>query len=178
MNSLEVVATPLFGKKENDWLVHLREIRARDIGPPHFTLVFPGSDLPPHEFVRHVTAAVAGMKRIPFRLCSAIIIPDPQVRSFHVFLVPDEGFGAIVRLHQALHEGALAECLRPDFPYIPHLTVASEREFITAQSVAAKLNAQDFSIAGRIDALEIHRREGDVVHCIATVPLAKAGLFG
>jgi 2'-5' RNA ligase len=178
MDSLEVVATPVFGKKEHDWLVHLREVRAGDIGPPHFTLVFPGSELPPSEFVRHVTSAASGSKRISFRLCSAIVIPDPQVRSFHVFLVPDDGFGAIVRLHQALHGGALATCLRPDFPYIPHLTVASEREFITAQSVAAKLNAQDFSIAGRIDALEIHRREGDVVRGIATVPLAKSGLFG
>jgi 2'-5' RNA ligase len=178
MNSLEVVATPLFGKKEHDWLVHLREVRAKDIGPPHFTLVFPGSDLVQSEFVRQVTGAASSIKRIQFRLCSAIVVPDLQVRSFHVFLVPDDGFGAIVRLHDALHGGALATCLRPDFPYIPHLTVASEREFVTAQSVAAKLNAQDFSIAGRIDTLEVHRREGDVVSCIATVPLAKAGLFG
>jgi 2'-5' RNA ligase len=178
MSSLEVVATPVFGTKDRDWLVHLREARAQNIGPPHFTLVFPGTDLAPNEFKRHVAAAAAKIKRIQFRLCSALVVPDPQVRSFHVFLVPDEGFGAIVRLHEALHEGALYTRLRVDFPYIPHLTVASEREFATARSVAAKLNAMDISVAGRLDEVEIHRRDADVVRCIAKVPLAKGGLFG
>ena len=178
MSSLEVIATPLFGKKEHDWLVRLREVRAHNIGPPHFTLVFPGTDLAPNEFTRQVTAAASSVKRFPFRLCSALVVPDLQVDSFHVFLVPDEGFGAIVRLHQALHAGTLGTRLREDFPYIPHLTVASERDFAAARTVAAKLNAQEFSIAGRIDELEIHRRDADVVRCIAKVPLAKAGLFG
>jgi 2'-5' RNA ligase len=178
MSSLEVVATPVFSGKDRDWLVHLRETRAQNIGPPHFTLVFPGSDLAPAEFTKHVAAVAGSMKRIQFRLCSALVVPDPQVRSFHVFLVPDEGFGAIVRLHQALHAGALDKRLRVDFPYIPHLTVASEREFATARSVAAKLNAMDIAISGRLDELEIHKRDADVVRCIAKVPLAKGGLFG
>ncbi len=178
MDSLEVVATPVFGKEERDWLVHMREAHTKDIGPPHFTLVFPGSKLAQAAFIREVTAAASSIKRISFRLCSAIVIPDLQVRSVHVFLVPDEGFGAIVRLHAALHAGALVECLRTDFPYIPHLTVASERDFDAARKVAAKLNATTFSIAGKIDALEIHRRDGGAVRSIATVPLAKGGLFG
>src|SRR5271155_3851934 len=103
MNSLEVVATPHFGKEENDWLLRLRGTRAPDNGAPHFPLVFPGSELTPPEFIKQVAAASSGIKRIAFRLCSAIVIPDTQVDSFHVFLVPDEGFGAIVRLHEALH---------------------------------------------------------------------------
>jgi 2'-5' RNA ligase len=176
--SLEVAATPLFGKKDYEWLVHQRQSRARNLGPPHFTLVFPGSTLGSHEFVQHVTAAVADVKRISFILRSAVVVPDQQVRSHHVFLVPDEGFGAIIRLHEKLYIGPLEMHLRSDMPYIPHLTVASERDFAAARRVAASFNAMDLAISGRIDALEIHRRDGEVVRRIAKVPLAKGGLFG
>jgi hypothetical protein len=48
-----------------------------------------------------------------------MIVPD--LSWFHVFLVPDEGFGAIVRPPV----GSLAGGLHPEMPYIPHLTVAS-----------------------------------------------------
>jgi 2'-5' RNA ligase len=178
MSSLEVVATPVFASKDRDWLVRLRETHAKSLGPPHFTLVFPGSELEPHDFAQHVAAASAGLHRIAFRLRAAVVAPDPQVRCFHVFLVPDEGFAAIIRLHERLHAGPLDACLSPNFPYIPHLTVASERDFAPARRLAASLNAKDLDIAGRLDELEIHRRDGEVVRTIAKVPLAKGGLFG
>jgi 2'-5' RNA ligase len=158
--------------------MRLREARAQNSGPPHFTLVFPGSSLEPHEFVREVTAAASGATRVRFCLRSAIVVPDPQVSAYHVFLVPDAGFGSIVRLHDRLHATSLAACLRPDVSYIPHVTVASAHDFATAQKIAASLNSKELSINGRIDELEVHRRDGDVVRCIARVPLAKSGLFG
>jgi 2'-5' RNA ligase len=178
LSSLEVVATPSFGKTDLDWLMQLREARAHSSGPPHFTLVFPGSALEPHEFVREVIAAAAGATRIRFCLRSAIVVPDPQVSAYHVFLVPDAGFGSIVRLHDRLHATSLAPCLRPDVPYLPHVTVASAHDFAAARKIAASLNGKDLSIDGRIDELEVHRRDGDVVRCIARVKLAKGGLFG
>jgi hypothetical protein len=48
----------------------------------------------------------------------------------------------------------------------------------TSWKFAAALNAKELSIDGRIDELEVHRRDGNVVRCIARVPLAKSGLFG
>jgi len=58
------------------------------------------------------------------------------------------------------------------------VTVASAHDFVAARKIAALLNSDEIAINGRIDELEVHRRDGDVVRCIARVPLAKAGLFG
>jgi 2'-5' RNA ligase len=178
MSSLEVVAAPVFEKDDLEWLMGQREARARSLGPPHFTLVFPGSDLAPHEFAAEVKSRAAGIQRIRFHLRCGLVVPDPQVRAFHVFLVPDEGFAAIVRLHDRLHEGKLAACLRPEMTYLPHITIASTREVSEARTIAAKLNAGGISIPGRIDALDVHRRDGETVRPFASVPLVKPGLFG
>lgn len=178
MTTFEVAAAPIFDKKDHDRLVQMRRAAADNRGPPHFTLVFPGTALAAPEFARHVTAAAKLVKRIKFVLRSALVVPDPQVRSNHVFLVPDEGFGAIVRLYERLHAGALQACLRPDLAYIPHLTVASHRDPVAARRNAAALNTEAFAIPGRIDELEILRIDGEVVRRVATVPLASAGLFG
>src|SRR5436309_1689404 len=141
MSSLEVSATPVFAKKELDWLMRLRQSRAKSLGPPRFTLVFPGTALEQPAFIHEVTAAIAGLKRIEFCLRSAMVVPNAEVRSFHVFLVPDEGFAAILKLHERLHHGALAARLRPEVPYIPHITAASEPEFAAARALAVSLNA-------------------------------------
>ena len=178
MNSLQVVATPSFGKEDHAWLVQLRQARAKNLGPPRFTLVFPGSNLEPRDFAKAVATAAAGISRIKFCLRAALVVPDTQVHSFHVFLVPDEGFGAITRLYNRLHAGALAPAERDGSAYLPHITVASERDFAVARALAVKLNAREFAAWGRIDELELHQRDGEVVKTFGRVPLAKAGLFG
>ena len=177
MYSLEVIAVPVFAAADREWLEHIRKARAHSIGPPHFTLVFPGSRILPADYSREVTEAVAGVKRIAFCLRSAMVVPDAQVNCCHVFLVPDEGFGAIVRLHDRLHRGILAENLRTHFTYLPHLTVASVSDPAEARQIAAKLNAEDFAFAGHIDELEIHRRDGETVRCAEKIPLARQGWF-
>jgi hypothetical protein len=177
MSAVEVVAKPEFGKTELDWLTHFRQTRARSAGAPAFTLVFPGAEAGTPEIVKHVNAICAATARIRFCLRSAMIVPEHKMGLFHVFLVPDEGFGAIIRLHDRLHVGALACCLRPDMPYIPHVTVASTTEFAAARQTMATLNAKDLSIAGRIDEVEVHERDSAVPRCIAKVALARGGFF-
>jgi len=177
MSALEVVAKPVFAKAEMDWLVHLRETQAHTAGSPEFTLVFPGSEFAAPEIVQHVEAVCAVTPRIRFCLRSAVIVPDLGMSWFHVFLVPDEGFGAIVRLHERLHVGPLANCMRPETPYIPHLTVASVKEFDLARRTKATLNAKDLAIAGHIDEIEVHQRDSTTPRCIARIALAHHGLF-
>jgi 2'-5' RNA ligase len=154
-----------------------RQARAQSLGPPHFTLVFPGSALEPLEFAAEIKSRAAGVKRIRFHLRCALVVPDREVQAFHVFLVPDEGFAAIIRLRDRLHEGKLAACLRPEMSYLPHITIASAHDAAEARAIAAKLNAGEISIAGRIDALDVHRRDGEVVRSFLKVPLVKPGLF-
>ena len=175
MSALEVVARPEFGKAELDWLTHLRQTRAHSAGAPAFTLVFPGAESA-HEVVKHVGETCAGVARIRFCLRSAMIVPESKMGLYHVFLVPDEGFGAIIRLHDKLHTGPLACCLHPETPYIPHVTVASTKEFEAARQTVALLNAKDLAIAGRIDEIEVHERDSAVPRCLAKVPL-RHGFF-
>lgn len=176
MSALEVVAKPEFGKAQLEWLVRIRETRAHISGPPTFTLVFPGAESAV-DVVKHVEATCMATPRIRFCLRSAIVVPDERNGGYHVFLVPDEGFAAITRLHDRLHVGPLARCMRLDVPYIPHVTVATTTRADDARRLMASLNARDLAIAGHVDEVEVRERApGTIPRCIATVPL-KHGFF-
>ena len=177
MSAIEVVAKPVLSKAESEWLIQVRERQAHNVGPPEFTLVFPGTTSPTREVTEHVKAVCAATSRIHFCLRSAVIVPDDSHSSFLVFLVPDAGFGAIVRLHDRLHVGPLAACLRPEVPYIPHITIAAVKEFVLARRIKASLNSNDFAIAGHLDELEVHERDAGAPRCVAKVPLVHHGIF-
>lgn len=178
MESLEVIARPHFDKADLTWLTDIRSRRAGSRGPPYFTLVFPGADMTPQDFAAKIRAVAADIPRIRFRLRSALVVPEPTVGRFHVFLIPDEGFGAILRLHDALHTGPIEAALRLETPYIPHITVSTSADHAAARKLAQALNQGGIDISGHIDALEVERRSGDVVRKVADAPLARAGWFG
>jgi len=177
MKSLEVIALPSFKQHEREWLARLRTVRDPNKSAPRITLVFPGSDLPPQEFAAEIRQRAKAVRQIHFRLCSAVVVSEPQVQAFHVFLVPDEGCGAITRLYGRLHAGKLASIMRSDITYLPHVTVASANNWAAAYKLATELNEQDFSIAGQINELEIHQRDGICIITVATIPLEKTGIF-
>jgi 2'-5' RNA ligase len=177
MHSLEVLALPSFKPHEREWLQRLRAARDPDKSAPHITLVFPGSLLSPQDFAAEVRERAKGVKQIKFRLCSAVVVSDPQVEAFHVFLVPDQGSGAITRLHNRLHTGKLASIMRTDITFLPHVTVASAHSWADAYKLATQLNAEDFSIAGTIDKLEVHQRDGNKMIHVARIQLEKRGIF-
>ena len=178
MESLEVIARPHFDKADLAWLTDIRSRRAGGRGAPYFTIVFPGADLSPADFAAAIRAHAAHIHPIRFRLRSALVAPELAVRRFHVFLIPDEGFGAILRLHDALHAGPIAPALRMDQPYLPHITVATAADYGTARKLAFALNQDAFDIHGQIDVLQVERRSGDVIKPVADIPLSKTGWFG
>ena len=178
MEPLEVVARPDFSKADLAWLTHARAQHTGNRGAPKFTLVFPGADMAPAEFADLIRARAEGVPRIRFHLRSALVVPETTVRRFHVFLVPDEGFGAILRLHDRLHAGPLEPLVRPEMAYLPHITVATTSDFIAARKIAASLNASEISIEGAIETLEVERRVGETVKLITEIHLARHGRFG
>lgn len=178
MITLEVVSRPDFDKADLAWLTDIRRRRTGNPGPPKFTLVFPGAQMDAQDFAALVAARTREVHRIRFRLRSALVVPEASVRRFHVFLVPDEGFGAIVRLHDRLHAGPLEVCLRPETPYLPHITVATEHDYAAARKIAADINARPLSIEGVIESLQVERRQADVVRQVSEIHLGKDGWFG
>jgi 2'-5' RNA ligase len=178
MESLEVIARPHFDKADLPWLTDIRSRRAGSRGPPYFTLVFPGVDMEPRAFAEQIRRNAKDIPRIRFRLRSALVVPEPTVGRFHVFLIPDEGFGAILKLHDALHVGPVEAAIRPETPYLPHITVATSTDRTQARKVAQALNQGGVDIAGHIEALTVERRTGEVIKEVAEIPLARHGWFG
>ena len=175
MVSLEVIARPHFDKADLAWLTDIRSRRAGSRGEPYFTLVFPGADLTPTAFVGAIRERAKPVHAIRFRLRSALVVPEPIARRFHVFLIPDEGFGAIERLHDALHTGPIQAVMRQDSPYLPHITVATTADHATARSLAFALNQGAMDVHGHIDALTVESRAGEAITELARIPLSKAG---
>ena len=178
MESLEVIARPHFEKADLAWLTDIRSRRAGSRGPPYFTLVFPGVEMEPAAFAERIRKNAHDIPRIRFRLRSALVVPETSVGRFHVFLIPDEGFGAILRLHEALHVGPIEAAIRPESPYLPHITVATSPDRREARKVAQALNQGGLDISGHIDALTVERRHGEVIKEVAEIPLARHGWFG
>lgn len=178
MPTLEVIARPHFSPADLAWLTDIRSRRAGSRGTPYFTLVFPGTELAPAAFAQAIRKRAEPIHPIRFRLRSALVVPEHLAGRFHVFLVPDEGFAAILRLHDALHTGPISAALRRDTPYLPHVTVATSPDYDMARKLAFALNSGGFDIAGVIDALEVEQRTGEVIAKLAEVQLARAGLFG
>ena len=164
---LYVAAFPNLGFKDQ-W-IHEKRSKYDPVAkfiPPHLTLVFPSTAFNIDELRQETSKLVRGFE--PFRvvLRSAIVMPEVgNSRSHaHVFLVPDEGFSQIVRLHDRLYSGILANELRLDIPYIPHLTVAAGLHLTHAKSVADDLNGMKFQITieiSGVNIIEIREQESD-----------------
>jgi hypothetical protein len=178
MESLEVIAVPHFSKTDLAWLTDIRSRRAGSRGTPYFTLVFSSFGISQPAFVKAVKAYTKDSHAIRFRLRSALVVPEHAIGRFHVFLIPDEGFGAILKLHDALHTGVLKDALRQDSPYLPHVTVATMRDYSTARDLALALNQGGVDIHGHIDTLLVETRSGADVRVLAEAPLSKGSWFG
>jgi 2'-5' RNA ligase len=78
----------------------------------------------------------------------------------HAFLTPDEGFSEIVRLHDGLYTGPLADELRLDLPFIPHVGIASTPSLEECKAIVDRLNKERFEIRGQVDALDVIGYDG------------------
>jgi len=176
---LLVVAYPELAPEDSVWIEMIRAVHdpAHERVRAHFTLVYPLPDTPEQLGVEAVSAVIravaAGFAPIPFVLRSAILFNDLLGPDTDVFLMPDEGFGALVRLHERLYTGPLAGELRLDLPTVPHITVARLRDPKAGKRLTDTLNAREFAITGTITALYLVTHDGGTVRTIARVPLGE-----
>jgi 2'-5' RNA ligase len=170
---LLVIAEPALAARERAWIESIRAKHDPNfrVVPPHFTLVFHAATRQEAKVAAHVRRIAARFAPFTCRLRSALIYPDAQSGTTYVSLMPDEGFGAVVRLHDRLYSGPLARHLRRDIPFTPHVTVARFRRPRRAQQLADQLNARPFAIAAPIRALDLVRYNGSAIETVCQIPL-------
>jgi hypothetical protein len=122
---------------------------------PHFTMVFGVRGIEPSVYCQHVEAVAKAARPIPFRCGYAMLGADDVDDTAYVFLVPDEGNAEVSLLHDALYRGLLERYLRLEFPYIPHVTLASTTDFAQAKQLCDTLNEEGILVEGMLTSLTV-----------------------
>jgi 2'-5' RNA ligase len=170
---LLVVAYPQLEATDYAWIQTLRQQHDPHYAliAPHFTLVFPVNTLSHEQIVAHTTAVATQTSTIRFVIRCATIVKDAFSQLTQVFLVPEEGYSAIVKLHDALYTQLLTDALRLDIPFIPHITVGGHPDPRVCKALADDINRQHICIKGRIDALDCIAYENNTVTPVRRVAL-------
>lgn len=140
---------------------------------PHFTLVFPVSSISEQEFIEEVKQRAEGFSSIPFELKCAVVNKDSFINYYHTFLVPDTGFSSMVKLHDKLYSGKLQKELRLDIQFLPHLGIASSESPERCKLICDDINAEDISIQGEIDYLDIVSFDKQSLLPLESIPLGE-----
>ena len=108
MDRLLVVSYPIIDLDRLAWIQDIRsqydELNFQVI-EPHFTIVFPVEGIDRETFIYHVKRSLETMPSFKFTIRCATICNDAFSDYTHVFLVPDEGYSRIVKLHDRLYMG-------------------------------------------------------------------------
>ena len=85
----------------------------------HFTLLFACDAIDQEAYAAHVGAVSRAVSPIHFVCRNANLSADDAAGLASVFLFPDEGYGDLSSLHDALYRGPLAPHRRLDLPFVP-----------------------------------------------------------
>jgi 2'-5' RNA ligase len=138
---------------------------------PHFTLVFGCDALSQDHYIEHIESIATKQSQIYFECKYVMLGADDENETAYAFLVPDEGYAAISRLHDALYAGPLQSRLRLDLPYTPHITLGRFASRSQAKRVCDDLNAQPMIISGNLDSLHVGKIENGKFITIAKFDL-------
>lgn len=176
--ALLVLAYPNLCERDLGWIEEIRAAHdpLHGVVRAHITLVFHFRTVPAERLTEHTEMVARSVRSFPVVFRCGSVVKDAFSDQTHVFLVPDEGSGALVKLHDRLYAGPLASELRLDVPYIPHITVGGSADPQACKSLADELNRQDFRLDGRVSALDVIRYEAGSVETIARVPLGSPGV--
>ena len=151
---------------------HEHDLPFRDVVAVHFMMVFASHDIDESRYVTHIKEIASSCYRVSFHCRYAMLGVDDDNCNGYVFLVPDEGYSAISRLHDRLYTGLLAPSLRLDLPFIPHMTIGTLPDYSAAKALCDRLNSTSLSIAGSLDALTVGTLESNRIIDLAHFELA------
>jgi 2'-5' RNA ligase len=151
-------------RKNNDELFY-------SVVEPHFTIVFPTFDLSKEEFCKTIFDTTLEVDKIDFTIRCATINKDAFSQYYHSFLVPDEGFSKIIKLHDKLYSEQLKDNLRLDIDFVPHIGVGNSKDKFVCKKMVDSWNKKEFSISGTISNLTIVEFENNKVTKLQDIEL-------
>lgn len=157
MKQLYTLAFPKLNPPDQIWIDRTREQNDSDFQKvrPHFTLLFGCTDVSMKVYSQHVASIVKATSAFEFQARRVSLGIDHFGTEGYAFLVPDEGHSNLLALHDRLYTGPLSPYLRPDLPYIPHITLGRRSNLQTAKLLCDKLNSEPISISGAIETLTV-----------------------
>jgi 2'-5' RNA ligase len=174
VRTLFTLAYPALGERD---MLFIEQVRAahdaekRELVAPHFTLVFGSTGVDEAAYLRHVEEVAAKSAPVHFICRRAVLAPDAQESTAHVYLIPEQGFRELSLLHGRLCTGPLAPGLNTDIPFIPHITVGSFTDIGAAQALCDELNLNPISIEGKVEAITVAALENRRIHKLALFEL-------
>ncbi|MEN6379524.1 MAG: 2'-5' RNA ligase family protein [Methanofastidiosum sp.] len=171
---LLVIGYPELKKKDYEWIQDLRnkyDLLYYDIVKPHFTFVFPVFNLNKKELTSEIKGKCKGLEEINFCLRCAVLNKDSFNDYWHVFLVPDEGFSNITKIHDKFYSGKLKDEYFLAIQFIPHLGVGNSTNANECKKLVDELNEKNFEIHGKIKKLTIVNYEDKKIEDIETIEL-------
>ncbi|WP_348824418.1 2'-5' RNA ligase family protein [Flavobacterium aestuarii] len=169
-----VVAYPELTINDFDKIQKYRELNDKlffNVVKPHFTIVFPVFDITESEFIDEIKLQANSIEKITFNIKCSTINKDAFSDYYHSFLVPDEGFSRIIRLHDKLYSDKLKDNLRLDIDFVPHIGIGNSLDKHLCKAMVDEWNKNDFSIAGTISELTIVKYENGIVENIEKIRL-------
>lgn len=172
--ALLVVAYPKFKPEDFEFIQEYRKQNDKlyyEVVDPHITLVFSINDIPEDKFIAEVEkqARAFGAFEAVFRV--ATINQDDGRKFFHEFLVPDQGYSNIVKLHDKLYAGLFRKHWRYDIDYIPHIGIGNSDNVEESKARIDRLNQDGIEVACTLNTLDVIRYENDKVETIRTFEL-------
>lgn len=153
-----VLAYPNLQSSDFDFIQKFRKDKDElfySVVEPHFTIVFPTFDLTKEDFCQAIFDTTINIEKITFSIRCATVNKDSFSEYYHCFLVPDEGYSKIIKLHDRLYSEQLKNNLRLDIDFVPHIGIGNSKDKFECKKMADILNKKDFLINGTITNLTI-----------------------
>lgn len=119
----------------------------------------------------HIQSIAKQYQPIRFVCNYALVYDDDSSDNYYIFLVPDEGFSSISKLHDALYSDFMRPSLRLDIPFVPHIGIATHKDKDYLYDLAQKWNKENLAIEGAIDHLTLCSYDGSTVKDLTTFNL-------
>jgi hypothetical protein len=170
---LYVVAYPEISAADRERIDNYRKSYDRIYGlvDIHFTFVFMVDDMAANDLAAEIRKQAAGFSSFSFSIRCATVNKDSFTDNYFTFLVPDEGFSNIIKLHDKLYNDKLFRHRRLDIDYIPHIEIANSPDKMLIKRIADEWNAIDFEITGTISSIEVINFENRVLTTIEKIEL-------